>query len=44
MSKFCLAMYTYFTLPKVIDDYSYWMGGVDIADQRISYYHSSKLF
>ena len=27
----------------LIDDYNYWMGGVDVANQRISYYHPSKL-
>ena len=27
----------------LIDDKNYWMGGVDVADQRISYYHPSKL-
>ena len=26
-------------IPTVIDDYNHWMGGVDLADQRISYYH-----
>ena len=30
-------------IPTVIDDYNFWMGGVDVADQRISYYHPSKL-
>ena len=25
-------------IPRVIDDYNHWMGGVDLADQRISYY------
>ena len=25
-------------IPKVIDDYNHWMGGVDVADQLISYY------
>ena len=30
-------------IPTLIDDYNYWMGGVDVADQRISYYHPSKL-
>ena len=27
----------------LIDDYNYWMGGVDVVDQHISYYHPSKL-
>jgi len=27
-------------IPKVIDDYNYHMGGVDIADQYRSYYHT----
>ena len=26
-------------IPTVIDDYNHWMGDVDLADQRISYYH-----
>ena len=30
-------------IPTLIDDYNHWMGGVDVADQRISYYHPSKL-
>ena len=30
-------------MPSLIDDYNYWMGSVDVADQRISYYHPSKL-
>ena len=30
-------------IPTLIDDYNYWMGGVDVADQRIAYYHPSKL-
>ena len=30
-------------IPTLIDDYNYWMGGVDVADQRISYYHPTKL-
>ena len=30
-------------IPTLIDDYNYWMGGVDVADQRISYYHPSQL-
>ena len=30
-------------IPTLIDDYNYWMGGVDVADQRISYYHPSRL-
>ena len=30
-------------IPTLIDDYNYWMGDVDVADQRISYYHPSKL-
>ena len=25
-------------IPKLIDDYNHWMGGVDLADQRIAYY------
>ena len=30
-------------IPTMIDDYNYWMGGVDVADQRIAYYHPSNL-
>ena len=26
-------------IPKLIDDYNHWMGGVDLVDQRIAYYH-----
>ena len=26
-------------IPKLIDDYNHWMGGVDLYDQHISYYH-----
>ena len=26
-------------IPTLIDDYNHWMGGVDVADQRIAYYH-----
>ena len=26
-------------IPTLIDDYKHWMGGVDLVDQRISYYH-----
>ena len=26
-------------IPTLIDDYNHWMGGVDLADQRIAYYH-----
>ena len=26
-------------IPKLIDDYDHWMGGVDLCDQHISYYH-----
>ena len=26
-------------IPTLIDNYNYWMGGVDLADQRIAYYH-----
>ena len=25
-------------IPTIIDDYNHWMGGVDLADQRIAYY------
>ena len=31
-------------IPKLVDDYNHWMGGVDIADQRIAYYHPSFQF
>lgn len=33
--KGCVHVY----IPTLIDDYNHWMGGVDMADQRISYYH-----
>jgi len=23
----------------LIDDYNHWMGGVDVVDQQVSYYH-----
>ena len=26
-------------IPTLIDDYNHWMGGVDLCDQHISYYH-----
>ena len=26
-------------IPKLIDDYNHWMGGVDLVDQHIAYYH-----
>ena len=26
-------------IPTLIDDYNHWMGGVDLKDQRITYYH-----
>eukprot|EP00957_Ditylum_brightwellii_P192313 14639681-Ditylum_brightwellii.AAC.1 len=26
-------------IPNLIDDYNHWMCGVDITDQKISYYH-----
>ena len=26
-------------IPKFIEDYNHWMGGVDLVDQRIAYYH-----
>eukprot|EP00957_Ditylum_brightwellii_P084159 6398165-Ditylum_brightwellii.AAC.1 len=29
----------YIKIPTLIDDHSYWMGGVDISDQYMSYYH-----
>lgn len=25
-------------IPRMIDDYNHWMGGVDLADQRVAYY------
>ena len=28
-------------IPKKIDDYNHWMGGVDLCDQQIIYYHPS---
>ena len=28
-------------IPTLIDDYNYWMGGVDVSDQRIVYYQSN---
>ena len=30
-------------IPTLIDNYNYWMGGVDVGDQRISYYHPSNI-
>ena len=27
-------------IPKLIDDYNHWMGGVDLVDQRIAYYQA----
>ena len=27
------------SIPTLIDDYNHWMGGVDLADQQIAYYH-----
>ena len=30
-------------IPTLIDDYNNWMGGIDVADQRILYYHPSKV-
>lgn len=30
-------------IPTIINDYNHWMGDVDVADQRIAYYHPSKL-
>ena len=26
-------------IPQMIDDYNHWMGGVDLSNQRIAYYH-----
>eukprot|EP00957_Ditylum_brightwellii_P160756 12238550-Ditylum_brightwellii.AAC.1 len=34
---------SFINIPTLIDDYNYWMGGVDISDQRISYYHPSNI-
>ena len=28
-------------IPTMIDDYNHWMLGVDVCDQRISYYHAN---
>ena len=30
-------------IPTLIDDYNHWMDGVDVSDQRISYYHPTNL-
>eukprot|EP00957_Ditylum_brightwellii_P160392 12209964-Ditylum_brightwellii.AAC.1 len=30
-------------IPTLIDNYNFWMGGVDIGDQQISYYHSPNI-
>eukprot|EP00957_Ditylum_brightwellii_P183211 13955513-Ditylum_brightwellii.AAC.1 len=26
-------------IPRIIDDYNYWLNGANISDQRIAYYH-----
>ena len=31
--------YTTIKIPTLIDDYNHWMGGVDMSDQFIAYYH-----
>ena len=28
-------------IPTLIDHYNHWMGGVDLVDQRVAYYHSN---
>eukprot|EP00957_Ditylum_brightwellii_P041886 3172700-Ditylum_brightwellii.AAC.1 len=33
----------FINIPTLIDNYNYWMGGVDVSNQHISYYHPSSI-